>query len=85
MQNNQTNMKAIASLVVSILSVVCCCSWYISFILGAAAVILGVLAIREKNENQRDAGIAGIVVGATGMAFAIAIAVVRILLYSKVI
>lgn len=79
MQEHKTNVKAIISLVLSILSVLCCCVWYISLILGIVAVVLGVLGVRTENPNQKDAAIAGIVVGAVGFALAVASAVMYIM------
>ena len=63
-ENYKTNAKAIVSLILSILSILCCCVWYVGFVLGVVAVILGILAVRGENPRQKDAGIAGIVVGA---------------------
>ena len=61
----KANVKAIVSLVLACLSVVCCCAWYISLILAVAAIVFGILGYRDENPNQKDAAIAGIIVGAS--------------------
>lgn len=83
-ENYKTNVKAILSLVLSILSIVCCCLWYVGFIIGIVAVILGILAVRGDNPRQKDAGIAGIVVGSVGVALGITMAVITIMLNNAV-
>lgn len=83
-ENYKTNVKAIISLILSILSILCCCLWYVGFVIGIVAVILGILAVRGENPRQKDAGIAGIVVGAVGVALGITMAVLTILLNNTV-
>lgn len=83
-ENYKTNVKAILSLVLSILSILCCCLWYVGFIIGIVAVILGILAVRGDNPRQKDAGIAGIVVGSVGVALGITMAVITIMLNNAV-
>lgn len=83
-ENYKTNVKAILSLVLSILSIVCCCLWYVGFVIGIVAVILGILAVRGDNPRQKDAGIAGIVVGSVGVALGITMAVITIMLNNAV-
>ncbi len=84
MEQNKTNGKAIASLSLSCLSIVCSCTWYLSIALGVLGVVFGILALRGENENQRDVAIAGIVVGAVGLALAVTVAVLYIMLYSAI-
>ncbi|MCH5264814.1 MAG: DUF4190 domain-containing protein [Lachnospiraceae bacterium] len=81
----KANVKAIVSLVLACLSIVCCCAWYLSLILGVAAVVFGVLGYRDENPNQEDAAIAGIVVGAVGLALAVTVAAIRIMVYSAIL
>lgn len=83
-ENYKTNAKAIVSLILSILSILCCCVWYVGFILGVVSVILGILAVRGENPRQKDAGIAGIVVGGVGVALGITMAVMQILVSNAV-
>lgn len=80
----KTNVPAIISLILSILSVLCCWVWYISLIFGIVAVVLGILGVRSDNPRQKDAAIAGIVVGAVGFALAMSVAIMRILVLSGV-
>ena len=80
-ENHKTNIPAIISLILSILSIICCCIWYISLVMGIVAVVLGVLT---NNPNQKDAAIAGIVVGAVGFALAVSVAVMYIMILSGV-
>ena len=83
-ENYKTNAKAIVSLILSILSILCCCVWYVGCVLGVVAVILGILAVRGENPRQKDAGIAGIVVGGVGVALGITMAVMQILVSNAV-
>lgn len=79
-----SNGKAIASLCLSILSIICCCVWYISFVMGVVSVVLGIIALREENAPQKDLAIAGIVVGSVGTVLAISTAVLYLISLLKV-
>ncbi len=83
-EKRKTHGMAVISLILSILSILCCCLWFISLILGIVSVALGVLGLRSDNPNQKDAAIAGIVVGAVGFALAVSVAVMRILILTGV-
>ena len=74
------NTKALVSLLLSCLSLICCTQWTISLILAIAGVVLGILGLRDDNPNQEDAAIAGIVVGIVGMLVAVVFAVIYIVL-----
>lgn len=78
---NSPNGKAIASLVVSIVAFCSACIWYVGIVFGAVAVVLGVLALRGENKRQTDLAVAGIVVGATGIAMGIVAAVLYIMMF----
>lgn len=83
MENNYSaNGKAIASLVVSCVSVLCCCAWYVSILCGVIGIVLGILALRGENRRHLDLAVAGIVVGSTGLALGIVSAVLFILFFS---
>ncbi len=84
MQENKTNVKAVVSLVIACLSVVCCCIWYAGMLLGLAAVIVGVLALRDNQVEKSDMAIAGIVVGGVGFAMGAAVAIIYLLVYSGI-
>jgi len=79
----KANVKAIVSLILSILSILCCCAWYASLILGVVGLILGILGYRDENPNQKDVAIAGIVIGATGVALGVATAVMSIFIMQQ--
>lgn len=82
-QNSNLNGKAIASLIVSCVALLSgCCVWYIAVACGVVAIVLGILALREDGHRQQDLAIAGIVVGATGLAVGIVAAVLYIMLFS---
>lgn len=59
-QNRQTNAKAIASLVLSCASMICCMQWSISLVMAVLGIVFGILGLRDDNPNQEDAAIAGI-------------------------
>lgn len=84
MQENKTNVKEIISLILACLSIICCCVWYAGMLLGLAAVILGILAIRDNTVKSGDIAIAGIVVGGVGFALGAAVAIILMLVYSGV-
>ena len=56
-QNRQTNAKAIASLVLSCASMVCCMQWSISLVMAVLGIVFGILGLRDDNPNQEDAGV----------------------------
>ncbi len=78
MTEYKANVKAIIALILGILSVLCCCAWYVGLLVGIAAVVLGILGYRDDNPRQKDAAIAGIVTGAVGVALSISVAVIAI-------
>jgi hypothetical protein len=53
---------AIASMVCGIISLVCCCMSWFSMILAIAAIVLGIIVLKNKYDNKGMA-IAGIVTG----------------------
>ncbi len=83
-EKRKPNVMAIISLILSILSILCCCLWVLSLILGVVSVALGVLGLRSDNPNQKDAAIAGIVVGAVGFALAVSVGIMHILVLTGV-
>lgn len=83
MQDTRTNWMAIWSLVLSIISILCCIAWWAALVIAAASVIMGIIGLRSDNPNQKDAAIAGIVVGAVGFALSLTVAVIRIMMYAN--
>lgn len=77
---NKLNGKAIASLVVSCISVVNCCLWYAAILCAVIGIVLGILALRDGTKRQQDLAVAGIVVGSVGLALGIVIAVLIMLM-----
>lgn len=57
---------AIASMVCGIISLVCCCLIWLSLVLGIAAVVLGVIALKS-NCSGKGMAIAGIITGGIGI------------------
>lgn len=80
---NKTNWQAIVSLVLSIISILCCCVWYIALIVAVAAVIFGIWGLCNGKPGLRDAAAAGIVVGSVGAALAVATAIFTIMFYAN--
>lgn len=76
--NRKTNGKALVSLSLSCISLVCCIQWSISLALAVLAIVFGILGLRDENPNQEDAAIAGIVVGIVGLLLSIIVAVLMI-------
>lgn len=81
MQDNpKTNVKAILSLILSSMSLVCCFQWQSALFLATLGIVLGVLGLRGGNPNQHDAAIAGIVIGVVAVLVAVVIAVLWIIM-----
>ncbi len=59
---------AIASLVLGIVSVVCCCVWYVALVPALLAVIFGIVGVAKK---QGGMAVAGLILGCIGLAFCI--------------
>lgn len=78
MQEKKTNVKAILSLVLSCLSLVCCCVWYMGMLFGLAAIILGIVSLRDTRFEKSDMAVAGIVVGSVGFALGAVTVVISI-------
>ncbi len=94
---NSNNGFAIASMILGICSVICCFTWFLSILLGAAAIVLGIISstrgpqdgsnnmAKEQSKRQFSTlAIVGIVVGSVGVAMGISIAVLEILITSNV-
>ena len=81
--NNRPNAKAIASLVVSCVSVLNCCLWQLAILCAVVGIVLWIIALREENQRQKDLAVAGIVVGAVGLTLSITLVVISIMLYSE--
>lgn len=65
-QQNNSKGFAIASLVLGILSVVCCCADYLALIMSVLALVFGFLSIK-KQEASKSLAIAGMILGGIGL------------------
>ncbi len=66
------NGIGIASLVIGIISLISCCCWWLSIILGVASIILGIISLVQK-ETTKGFAITGIILGAMGIILAAAL------------
>lgn len=65
---------AIAGMVLGILSMLCCCIWYVSAILAILALVFSIITV-AKNKPGKGMAIAGIVCGAIGLIMAIVVVI----------
>mgnify|MGYP002715331137 CR=1 FL=1 len=63
---------AIASMVCGILSLLCCCIWYIGGILAIVGLVLGIISIRKGTEG-RGMAMAGIITSVLGLVIGISL------------
>ena len=68
---------SIASMVCGILSILCCCAWYLSIILAGVAIVFGILSLK-KNADGRNMAIAGLITGGIGAVLSIIILVLAL-------
>jgi len=76
-----TSAACIASLVLGVLSIVFAAVGYFAFVAGAAAVVFGIIGIGRANEGSvsgRGLAVAGILLGAVGVVFALLTAPVSV-------
>ena len=65
---------AIAGMVCGILSIVCCCAWYISGILGILGLVFSIMVLVKKMPG-RGLAIAGVICASVGIILAVALLV----------
>jgi hypothetical protein len=80
LEGNGKEGLAVASLVLGILSVLLFCFWYFGIVCAILAIIFGVIG---KNSIQRGMAIAGIVLGAIGLAIDLLIPVLAVAMLSS--
>jgi len=68
---------SIASMVCGILSILCCCAWYLSIILAGVAIVFGILSLK-KNADGRNMAIAGLITGGIGAVLSIIVLVLAL-------
>lgn len=66
---------AIAGLVCGILSIVCCCAWYISGILGILGLVFSIMVLTKKLPG-RSLAIAGVICAGIGVILAVIMMVI---------
>ena len=66
---NDKNGMAVASLVLGIISICCCCVSWVSLILGVLAIVFAVLS--KKNPAQKGLATAGLVMGIIAVVLAV--------------
>ena len=66
---------AIASFVLSLISILCCCVWYVAIPLAILAIVFAVLSMRSKN---RGLAVAGLIIGIISLVFSLFTAVVGV-------
>lgn len=69
----------IASLIIGIVSICCCCVWYIGAMLGIVGLALGIVALKD-NPKQKGIAIAGIVTSSVGLFLTIIFVITMIVL-----
>lgn len=72
-----TDGMAIASLILGIFSIVCCCLTYVSIVAAIVGLVLGILS-RKKNPTNGLA-LAGIICSAVGLALSIIVLIIAII------
>ena len=65
---------AIAGMICGILSIICCCAWYISGILGILELVFSIMVI-VRNLPGKGLAIAGVICAAIGLILAIGLLV----------
>ena len=65
---------AIAGMICGILSIICCCAWYISGILGILGLLFSIMVI-VRNLPGKGLAIAGVICAAIGLILAIGLLV----------
>ena len=70
-ENGGRNIFAVLALIFGILSIVTCCFKLSQLILGAAALVLGILSLKKESRQYKTMAIIGIVCGGLGIVFGI--------------
>ena len=70
---------AIAGMICGILSLLCCCVWYIGLVLGIVGMVLSIISIRQHKPGKGMA-IAGIVCSAIGLGIGLFMGIINIVM-----
>ena len=71
LKKTRANVPALLSLIISILSLVCCCVWHLALLSSVTSIVLGIFGINNRLPNGRDMAIAGIVIGVVALALSL--------------
>ncbi|WP_415847587.1 DUF4190 domain-containing protein [Tsukamurella strandjordii] len=77
-----TNGLAIASLVCGILSIPSACVWGLGILFGIAAIIMGIIAMKQTKQTGQDGNgmaLAGLITGVVGLLLSIVLLVLIII------
>lgn len=72
-KSNLGKVSMILGIIAVVLSVVCCCCYPLGYILGPAALITGIVSLVKRPYSQKGMAIAGVVLGAFALMFALVI------------
>ncbi len=70
---------AVASLVLGILGVVCCCAWYLSLIFGILSIVFAVVN-KKQNGKMSGMALAGLICGIVGVVMVVVVGVFDMML-----
>lgn len=70
---------AIAGMVCGILSILCCCVWYLGLVLSIVGLVLSIIALRQHKPG-RGMAIAGIVCSAIGLGIGLIMGITSIIM-----
>ncbi len=69
---------AIAGMVCGILSIVCCCVWYVGLVLGIVGLVLSIISVRQHRPGKGMA-IAGIICSSIGLGIGLLMGITSII------
>lgn len=83
---NKSKGLAIASMVLGIISVVCCCAWYIAIPVAIIGLVLGCISLKKISEGVADGkgmAMTGLVLSVVGIVAGIIWAIVGVSLIAS--
>ena len=79
----EQNRIAIASLVLGIVSIVCCWVWYVGCVIAIAGLALGIIAIQDEKPGESGLSLAGIITSSVGLFLSVMVVFFLILAFSS--
>lgn len=76
------NGLGIASLVIGIISLISCCCWWLSILLGVVSIILGIVSLVQK-EDTKGFAVVGIILGSIGIVLTVALVFTVVYMYDS--